>query len=569
MTKRSRSELVDALQELVELLTLAEGGRSSFRARAFASAAQAVEDHAGTSTMTSRQLKELSGIGKSTAETISEFYRTGHIARLEELRAEFPAELMELTRIPGIGAKTVFRLRDEAGITNVAGLRAAIVEERVGSLPGLGGWTEERLTTALSHIGNKHDRRPIHTLVPMAESLRFELAQLPEVSAAFLGGSLRRQESTIADVDILVVTEDGSSVISYFLDTPWVTNVIVTGERIASVYVEDAQSNQSCQVDLRTTPAVEQGPAMLHFSSGRNHNIQLRMRAHDLGFSLNEKSLHHRGTDDVICQGSEEELYALLGLPWIAPGLRQGQGEIQAGLDGQLPDILNTGDVRGDLLVEGQTGLQTLVEASRDRSYEYISLVNCSKTEAEKAVSWEEVAALRGQVADLLILHACVRDIDVDGYVECSADDRANYDFCIARVAGHLQLSEREQTERLLETMEDPAVRVLSQLTARRIGEFRGIEFDVQAVLDAAKENDVAIEIESDLERLDPPSAIVRRGCENGNLFVVSSRASDAAGLDTIEVGIRHSHRGWLDKSRVVNAWKRSRFEEWLRAPYS
>lgn len=569
MTKRSRSELVDALQELVELLTLAEGGRSSFRARAFASAAQAVEDHAGTSTMTSRQLKELSGIGKSTAETISEFYRTGHIAQLEELRAEFPAELMELTRIPGIGAKTVFRLRDEAGITNVAGLRAAIVEERVGSLPGLGGWTEERLTTALSHIGNKHDRRPIHTLVPMAESLRFELAQLPEVSAAFLGGSLRRQESTIADVDILVVTEDGSSVISYFLDTPWVTNVIVTGERIASVYVEDAQRNQSCQVDLRTTPAVEQGPAMLHFSSGRNHNIQLRIRAHDLGFSLNEKSLHHRGTDDVICQGSEEELYALLGLPWIAPGLRQGQGEIQAGLDGQLPDILNTGDVRGDLLVEGQTGLQALVEASRVRNYEHISLLNCSETEAEKAVSWEEVAALRGQVADLLILHACVRDIDVDGYVECSADDRANYDFCIARVAGHHQLSEREQTERLLETMEDPAVRVLSQLTARRIGEFRGIEFDVQAVLDAAKENDVAIEIESDLERLDPPSAIVRRGCENGNLFVVSSRASDAAGLDTIEVGIRHSHRGWLDKSRVVNAWKRSRFEEWLRAPYS
>tara|TARA_R110002096_G_scaffold433887_5_gene653897 strand:- start:9271 stop:10980 length:1710 start_codon:yes stop_codon:yes gene_type:complete len=569
MSNRSRSELVDALQELVELLTLAEGGRSSFRARAFASAAKAVEDHAETSSMSPKRLMALPGIGKSTAETIKEYFATGQIARLEELRAQYPAELVELTRIPGLGAKTVLRLRDEAGIANLAGLRAAIVQERVGTLPGLAGWTEERLATAIAHIGGKHDRQPIHRVLPMAEALRFELSQLPEVSAAFLGGSLRRQESTIADVDVLVATEDPASVIAYFLDTPRVTSVIVTGEKMVSVYVENGDNIKECQVDLRTTPAAALGPALLHFSSGREHNIRLRMRAHDLGFSLNENSLHHRGTDDVICQGSEEELYAMLGLPWFVPGLRQGQGEIAAGLEGRLPKVVEPADVRGDLLAEGQIALLDLVKAAQARSYEYISIVNASEDAAEQSKSWQEVAALRKQIADMLILHACIRDLDADGYVECSADDRANYDFCIARVSGHLQLSERQQTDRLLEAMEDPAVRIISQLTARRIGEFRGIEFDVQAVLDAAKENDVAIEIASDLQRLDPPSAIVRRGCENGNLFVVSSRAPDVAGLAQIEIGIRHSHRGWLDKANVVNTWKRSRFEEWLRAPYS
>ncbi len=566
MTKRSRTKLVDALEELVALQTLAEGGRASFRARAFAQAAKVVADDAGTSNMSLARLKALPGLGKSTAEVIQEYFRTGKIARLEELRTQYPRELVELTRIPGLGAKTVLRLRDEAGICNLAGLQKAIREERVGKLPGLGGWTEERMRTAISHIGAKHDRRPIHIVLPIAESIRNELAHLPEVSGAYLGGSLRRLESTIADVDVLVVSEEPASVLSFFLEMPRVTDVIVEGKHMASVYVESG-----LQVDLRVCTPNEIGPAMLHFSSGRNHNIQLRMHAHDRDLSLNEHSLHHRGTDDVVSQGSEEELYELLGLPWISPGLRQGRGEIAAALENSLPHLVDVDCLQGDLRTnyDESEGVELVLEAARALGYSYLAIASSAEESAAKKRVQSEVGQWRDRTSDLLILHAGVVAIDDQGYSEYSEEDRANYDFCIALLDGHHQLSESEQTERLITAMEDPAVRILAQSSGRQIGEFRGIEFDERAVLEAARENDVAIEIGSELTRLDPPSAFIRRGSEAGNLFVISSCAKNAEELQQIQYGIRHSHRGWLDRAMCINTWKRARFEEWLQAPYS
>ncbi len=561
----SRSDLVDALQELVELLTLAEGGRSSFRARAFTSAAKAVADVAQPTSMSTAQLRAVPGIGKSTAETISEFFRTGKIRRLENLRAEYPTDLVELTRIPGLGAKTVLRLRDEACVTTVAGLRSAIAECRVAQLPGMAAWTEERLTTALEHIGNKQDRRPIHLVLPIAESIRHELSQLPEVLEAHLGGSLRRLRSTIADIDVLVISKQPTSVLAYFLDMPRVTDVIVRGDHMGSAYIEDG-----IQVDLRVAPPEERGPALLHFSSGRNHNIRLRMRAHDLGYSLNERSLHVRGKDDIISQGSEEELYALLKLPWIAHGLRQGTGEIEAAEQGCLPTLLEPSGVRGDLHLAGTMPQERseMVQAALARSYKYLAFVSVTSVEKAKDKEQEHVLDLRQRHPELLILHACLRDIDDQGDIDYSEEDRANYDLCIARACEGGVRSETEQTERLIQVIEDPGVRILAQLTGRRIGEFRGIEFDVNAVLEAARENDVAIEITSDLQQLDPPSGLIRRGYEQGNLFVVSSCAADASGLAAMQYGIRQSHRGWLDESQIINSWPRTRFEDWLRDPY-
>jgi DNA polymerase (family 10) len=430
----------------------------------------------------------------------------------------------------------------------------------------LGGWTEERLRTAISHIGGKRDRRPIHVVLPIAEAIRNELSHLPEVPAAHLGGSLRRLESTIADVDVLVVSDEPASVLAYFLEMPRVTDIIIKGKQMASAYVESG-----LQVDLRVCAPGEIGPAMLHFSSGRGHNIRLRMHAHDLDLSLNEKSLHQRGTDDVVSQGSEEELYKLLGLPWIAPGLRQGKGEIEAALEARLPHLVELDALQGDLRThyDETEGLEPLVEAARALQYSYLAIASFANESPEKTRAQSEIAAWRERSTDLLLLHAGIVLIDSDGYFEYSEDDRSSFDFCIALMNDHYELSESEQTERLITAMEDPAVRVLAQTSGRRIGEFRGIEFNERAVLDAARENDVAIEIGSDLTRLDPPSSFIRRGSEAGNHFVISSCATDAPGLEQVQYGVRHSHRGWLDRAKCVNTWTRERFEEWLSDPYS
>jgi DNA polymerase (family 10) len=576
--ERSRSELVELLREIVELLMLDEGGRWNFRARAFERAAKAVENsHGRLAHLPVSRLSEMEGIGKSTAEAIREYFKTGTIARLEELRGKYPADFVEVLRIPGIGTKTMFRLRDELNIQSISDLRDAIAAKSIHKLPGMGPDAELRLSQALERLGSKQNRRPIHVVLPVAEQIVTELNALPEVTHAQYAGSLRRLQETIADIDILVISTEHRSVIDYFVNTPRVSQIITEGEKMASVYLE-----MGIQVDLRIAPADEFGAALLHFSSGRQHNIQLRMRAHDLGFSLNEKSLHPRGGDEVIVSKTEEEIYEKLGMPWIEPAMRQGRGEIRAAINNRLPELTRIEDLQGDLHLHCRkresidTSIESLVQGAHELGYSYLAIASHGPGHPQHESSEKQYEALakairaaRKRHTNLHIYHVCELSIDQQGELNYSDEARELFDFCIASVHSHYGLSDVQQTDRLIYAMEEPSVRILGHMLGRTIGSQEGIKIHLPPVLEAARENDVAIEVNGQLDRLDAPADIIRKGSDNGNLFVISSDASDAEGMKrAIGYGVTHSHAGWLPRTNVLNAWTKQRVDEWLRQPF-
>jgi DNA polymerase (family 10) len=569
----SRKELVERFRELTELLTLDEGGPATFRVRAYENATEAIKGtREDLAELKVSGLTKIEGIGKSTAQKIREYFDTGSIARLDELRVKYPADFVVLTRIPGLGPKSLLRLRAELGVENLDDLKAAIAGEKIRDLKGMGAKTEEKLAKAIERIGSKQDRRPIAKALPLAETLIEEIQEIAGVVEVQYAGSLRRFRETIADIDLVVSSEDAAPSMDYFVHMPRVTEVLGHGDTKSSVVTEIG-----IQVDLRVVTPEQYGAALLYFTGSKAHNIKLRQRALDQGTTLNEYGLAELAGGKVIASRSEEEIYQALGLPWIAPPMREDQGEVEAASEGSLPELLQVSDLRGDLHVhtdysgDAKSSVEDMVEAADELGYDYIAItdhgfdlrINGVDTASHAEIA-DKIAALRSKYPKMTILHGCELNIGAEGELDYDEEQRSRFDLCLASVHSHFDLDRDKQTRRLIRAMEDPCVRILGHMLGRSIGKRPGIECDVDAVLAAALQNHVAIEVNSGLSRLDAPAEILRRACELGNDFVVNSDAHHKDHLRGIRFGVLQSHRGWLPKDRVVNSWKPKRFKAWL-----
>ncbi|MCP4445350.1 MAG: DNA polymerase/3'-5' exonuclease PolX [Myxococcales bacterium] len=569
----SRKELVELFRELTELLTLDEGGPSTFRVRAYENATEALKStREPLEEMTVSKLTKLEGIGKSTAQKIREYYDTGRIERLEELRAKFPADFVMLARVPGLGPKTLLRLRDELQVANLDDLRAAIAAQKIRPLKGMGAKSEKKLAKAIERIGSKQDRRPIAEALPLAETLVEEVAALPGVEAVQYAGSLRRFRETIADIDLVVASRDAEPIMEFFANMGRVSEVLGRGGTKSSVV-----TNTGIQVDLRVVEPEQYGAALLYFTGSKAHNIRLRGRALDLGATLNEYGLVELETEKVLASKTEEDIYKALGMQFIAPPLREDHGEVAAAAENALPNLVATEDLRGDLHVhtsysgDAKSSVAEVVEAASKCGYQYLAITDHGKDlhingvdEVTHAQIAEEIAALGPKYSDMLLLHGCELNIGKEGELDYSEEQRAKFDLCVASIHSHFDLAPEAQTERLITAMKAPSVRILGHMLARSIGKREGIECGVDAVLEAAKEANVAIEINSGLTRLDAPVEVLRRACEIGNVFAVSSDAHHADHLSSIRFGVRHSHRGWVPRERIVNYWPLAKFKQWL-----
>ena len=569
----SRKELVERFRELTELLTLEEGGPATFRVRAYENATDAIK---GTreelAELTVSKLTKISGIGKSSAQKIREYYDTGKITRLEELRKKYPADFVMLGRIPGLGPKTLLRLRAELAVENLAGLKAAIAAEQIRTLKGMGAKSEEKLAKAIERMGSKQDRRPIATVLPLAELLVEEIQELEGTLEVQYAGSLRRFRETIADIDLVVAAESPGPIMNFLVNMNRVTEVLARGETKSSVVTDIG-----IQVDLRVVKPAHYGAALLYFTGSKAHNIKLRQRALDQGCTLNEYGLMELEAGKVLASKSEEEIYQALGLPWIAPPLREDQGEVELASEQGLPRLLQVSDLRGDLHVhtsysgDAKSSVEEIVESASELGYQYVAItdhgydlrINGVDTASHVEIA-DKLATLRPQYPDMLILHGCELNIGATGQLDYDEEQRARFDICVASVHSHFDLDKACQTKRLIRAMKEPKVRILGHMLGRSIGKRAGIECDVDAVLRAAIANRVAIEVNSALARLDAPAEILRRACELGADFVVSSDAHHRDQLAAIRFGVLHSHRGWIPKDRVVNSWQREQFEEWL-----
>jgi DNA polymerase (family X) len=593
---KDRDEVARVLGELATLTEIDEGSPNAFRVRAYQNAQRAVEGLSeDLSDMSATDLAKVKGIGKSIAGRIREYLDHGTIAKLDELRDKHPKGKLALMKIPGLGPKSVQLLDDELQVTDLEGLAAALEDGRVADLPGMGEKTVENITKAITQLGltSKDQRVPIVTALPVAERILAVLREVPGVQDLAYAGSLRRFREDIGDLDLLVASEDAAPVHAAFLAMDEVERTIGSGGTKTSVVTRDG-----VQVDLRVVPPESFGAALVYFTGSKAHNIRLRQRAIARGLLLNEYGLVRKPPDEdvpadadddtvppdgpdheleVVASVTEPDVYAALDLPFIAPELREDDGEIEDAAAGTLPDLPTLEDLQGDLhdhtdlSGDGRQTLEDLVAAVAARGLHYLAVTDHAENLRMNGVSREamleqrqRLRALEQERGDLRLLHGAELNIGVDGSLDYDAEFLAGFDWLVASVHSYFSRPVEEQTARIVAAIRHPSVTAIGHLTGRKLGTRPGIELDIEQVLDAAADTGTAIEINAALARLDAPATVIREGARRGVTFVISTDAHAIDELDRARYGIAQARRGRLDKARIANTWDVTRFESWI-----
>jgi len=579
----STRDVIAMLNELISLTTLDEESSQSFKVRAYDNARLAVESHTGDITaMSAKELTELSGIGKATASKIREFVDTGTVAKLHDLRSEYPPEFVQLARIPGVGPKTLKLMRRELNINNVEDLRAAIDAEQIRTLPRMGAKSEEKIAKAIDRIGmsGKDRRTPIADAMPLAERLVEAFLALPSVTNAAFCGSLRRMSETIGDIDITVAATDPVAVMEAVRERNEVAEIVVSGDTKTSFL-----TNAGLQVDVRAVQPEHFGAATLYFTGSKQHNIALRQRAIKKGWLLNEYGLLVKPAEDatdqtpteVVASETEESIYEALGLAFIPAPMREATGEIDAAHDGDFEDLIQLSDIKGDLHYhteqsgDGRSSVADMVQVAADAGHEYLAITDHGEDLAINGSNAEEMLAHRDLIAkiqrdhpDMTLLWGCELNIGATGGLDYEDDFRAMFDYTVASVHSHYDQSVAKQTERLVAAISDPTVDSIGHLTGRKIGHRPGIELDIDIVLEALIHFDVALEINGSLNRLDAASDVVRRAVDRGVKLVINTDSHHVSELGRMEYGVLTAQRGWAPRDQVINTWDQKRFLAWV-----
>lgn len=569
----TKQDVLDLLRELAELTLLEEQNPQSFRVRAYESAAQAISAQAtDLGKLTMKELVQIEGVGKSTAEKIRELLETGKVARLEALREKHPRSVVALLQIQGLGPKAVARLRSELGVQSIDDLRRALKERRLRDLRGFGPKSEEKLELAVARLDEQGSlsRTPISIALPHAERIIAHLRAVPGVDQVLYCGSLRRFSETIGDIDIVVTAAAAEPVMEALVTMVLVERVIGRGERKTSVV-----TRRGIQVDLRVVEKHQLGAALLYFTGSKGHNIKLRMRALARGLTLNEYGLAELEGGKRVVSETEEAIYEALGLPWIPPVLREDAGEIEAAESGRLPRPIRA--IGGDFHVhtsvsgDGRSPLEDVIRGAKARGYHALAITE----HAENTLSGvgrealleqrERFRSLQAQLGDTLrLLHGVELNIDRDGELDYDDEFRKGFDWCLASVHSHFELDRVAQTRRVMKAMLDPSVRMIGHLSARMIGHRAGIDLDLDAVFDAAEKTGTALEINGALPRLDMSVEALRRVRAKNVPLVLTSDAHHENELERIEFAALNAERASIDPERVVNTWPKERLLSWL-----
>ena len=557
------------LAELARLTSLDEGSPQSFKVRAYENAIHGIEGYPGNiAGLDQKELVAIKGVGGSIATRIREFIDTGSVVKLDELRLKYPASLVELLKIPGLGPKTLKTLRAELQIENLDDLKSAIDREALRDVAGLGKTTEEKIGKAIQRLGmhGKDRRTPIAEALPLAEALAAELETVPGVGSVNWCGSLRRFADTIGDIDLVVSADAADEVTRAVVEHPLAKEVVGSGATKTSIL-----THAGIQVDVRVVGRDQYGAALVYFTGSKSHNVALRQRAIDRGWLLNEYGLFDG--DVVLASGTEESVYRALDLEFIPPPLRENSGEIEAAAAGRLPDLVTLERIKGDLHFhsdrsgDGRSTLEEMVAAASARGYEYLALTEHGEDLSINGSSREEMRAHRRRLGGLQddypsmrLLYGCELNIGADGSLDYDPEFRLEYDWCVASVHSHFDLSPDQQTQRLLKAMSDPAVNAIGHLTGRYIGRRPGIELDVDAVLEGLAISGVGLEVNGALDRLDASSEVIKKAIAAGVKLLISTDSHHTSDLRRMAYGVSHAQRGWAAAIDVVNTMPQADF---------
>lgn len=568
----TRLEVLRMLAELAKLTEIDEGSSQAFRVRAYENAFHGIEGYPGELTdLDKKELTEIKGVGGSTADKILEFMATGSVAKLVTLREKYPPTFVELTKIPGLGPKTLKLIRAELGVEDIEGLRKAIAAEQLRELPGLGKTSEEKIGKAIERLGlhGKDRRTPLVEALPLARSLTVRISALDSVEAAVPCGSIRRFSDTVGDIDIVVATTDPIAVSEFVVGLPEADEVIASGGTKTSFLTREGM-----QVDVRTVEPDQLGSALLYFTGSKAHNIALRQRAIERGWLLSEYGLFEE--DKVIASVTEEDIYEALDMEPVPPPLREGTGEVEAAAAGTLPQLIELSQIRGDLHYhsdrsgDGRSTLAEMIEAAMSRGYQYLAFTDHGEDLAINGSPREvmlehrdRIRELQDEYPDIRLLFGCELNIGPDGDLDYDAQFRLEFDYCVASIHSHFDLPQERQTARVLGALHDPAVNAIGHLSGRYVGRRPGVELDIDVILEGLAVTGVALEINGALDRLDATAEVVRRAMARDVDFVIDTDSHHTTDLVRMGYGVTYAQRGWVTADRVVNAKPLDEFLEW------
>ncbi|MDB4994261.1 MAG: polymerase family [Myxococcaceae bacterium] len=572
----AKQDVLEMLRELAELVTLEEADPQSFRVRAYESAGQSIGALAkDISKLSAKELQQLDGIGKSTAEKIRELLDTGKVAKLEALRVKYPPAIVALLRIQGLGPKAVKKLRAELGVESIDDLRTALSTQKIRDLKGFGQKSEEKILASLQKLDEQGviGRTPISVALPVARRVIERMLEVPGVSHASYCGSLRRFSETIGDVDVVVAATSPGPVMEALVGMTFVDRVLVRGDAKTSIV-----TRRGTQVDVRVVKPNQLGAAMLYFTGSKTHNIKLRMRALTRGWTLNEYALSEVDGGKVIASETEEQIYEALGMRFIPPFLREDLGEVEAAEAGTLPKPM--GKVIGDFHVhtsvsgDGKSPLEDVVAAARARGYRSLAITDHAEGTVagvgrDKMLDQRaKIRALQAEIGDSFqLLHGVELNIGPKGELDYDHEFRQGFDFCLASVHDHFDLDRAAQTHRVVTAMADPSVRMIGHLSARMIGGRPGIDLDLDAIFEAAEKTGTALEVNGSLPRLDLSVEALRRSEGKNVTFVLTSDAHETSELDRVLYAATNAERAWIDPERVVNVGTPKRLLAWTKRP--
>lgn len=574
MKKIENIEVALIFNEIADYLELK--GDNSFKIRAYRNAARTVnklpEDLKDL--LATGHLTDIPGVGKELAAKIEEILNTGRLAYLERLKADIPSGTRDIMAIPGVGAKTAFKLYQELHITNIEELEAAVKKHRIKGLPGLGSKAEQNIMRGIKMMQRGvGTRAPIGIAIAVADGFMAYLRSLPGVERVETAGSTRRFNETIGDIDLVVAGAEPEKIIDLFIKHPQVKDVLSRGDTKASVI-----TMIGAQVDLLVVHPTEFYSAWHHFTGNKDHNVKLRGIAHEKQLKINEYGVYRQDTGEKLPVTSEEDIYKYLDLPYIPPELREDNGEIEAAKAGQLPELVTVDDIKGDLHIhsdwsDGVNDIEQLVQKARELGYKYMAITDHSKSlgiakglNHERLLQQKElIKEMNKKIKDFHILWGMEVDILSAGGMDYQDEVMAEMDIVIGSVHSGFKQDEEKLTNRIISAMQNQHVDIIAHPTGRLLGRREPYAVNMERVLEAAAKYNTILEINSSPDRLDINDVYAHQAKDLGIKIAINTDAHDIYRLDDMQFGTKVARRGWLEKDDVVNSMDYEELMDYLK----
>jgi len=555
-------QIASLFEELADLLEIQ--GANAFRVRAYRNAARTLENLSESAAelvnAPGRNLTDLEGIGKDLAIKIQTILETGALPQLEELRAEIPAGVSAMLRIPGLGPKKVAALFHDLGVKTLAELKDACTAGRVAEMKGFGKKTQQSILEGLELVETVGARVLISIASASAEAIVEDLRKLPSVQQVSVAGSCRRRRETCGDLDVLAVASDSAEVMDRLAAHPLVEKVLARGETKQRVRLRSR-----IEMDLRVVPEESYGAAMQYFTGSKEHNIVIRRRAQERGLKVNEYGVY-RG-EDYVAGRTEEEVYAAVGLPWIPPELRENRGEIELAEQGRLPRLVEVSDIQGDLhmhttATDGAATIVEMAEAARARGLKYIAITDHSKRvtmangldATRLRQHWRDIERARDLVPGIEILRGIECDILEDATLDLDDEVLSEADWVIAVLHYGLKQPREQIMERLLNAIRNPHVDVIGHPSGRLIGSRPAADIDYTTFLKAAADYGVMLEINATPTRLDLDDIQAAAAKALRIPIVIDTDSHSTNGFEAMVYGVGQARRAGLTAEDVANA---------------